>query len=74
MRVNMKDKDLMKCLIPHWKGERLFLFFLIVVINGLIFINLDIGLDTFKNNLYIHWWVNDLFLMGNKESFTHLMD
>ena len=24
---NMKDNELVKCLISHWTGERLFLFF-----------------------------------------------
>ena len=46
MGLNMEDKELVECLILHWKGERIFYFFLIVVINGLICINSDIGLDT----------------------------
>ena len=45
MRVNMKDKELVEYLIPHWKWEWLFL--LIVVINGLICITSNIGLNTF---------------------------
>ena len=46
MRVNMKDKELVEYLIPHWKWEGLFL--LIVVINGLICITSNIGLNTFR--------------------------
>ena len=51
------------------------LFFLIMVINGLICIGENIWLDTFRNNFHIYWWVNDIFIMKkNEESFTHLMD
>ena len=46
MRVNMKDKELVEYLIPHWKWEGLFL--LIVVINELICITSNIGLNTFR--------------------------
>ena len=40
----MDDKELVKCLIPHWKWETIS-FFLIMVINGLICIDPDIGLN-----------------------------
>ena len=40
----MDDKELVKCLIPHWKWETNS-FFLILVINGLICIYQDIGLN-----------------------------
>ena len=39
--VKMDDKELVKCLIPHWKWETIS-FFLIMVINGLICIGADI--------------------------------
>ena len=38
MGVNIEDKELVECLIPHWKGETLS-FFLVVAINGLICID-----------------------------------
>ena len=59
---------------PTLKRRETFLFFLIVVINWLICIDLNIGLDIFKNNLHIHWRVNDIFIMENEESSTHLID
>ena len=59
---------------PTLKRKETILFFLIVVINGLIWIDSDIGLDTcargemkgggikneepIQNNYHIHWWVN----------------
>jgi len=45
MRVNMEDKEIVKCLISHWKWERLLLF-LSRVINELKCIGVDIMLDT----------------------------
>ena len=50
----MKDKELVKMFNFTLKGERLFLFFLIVVINGLIRIVSDIGLDTYTKRG--EWW------------------
>ena len=44
IRVKMDDKELVKCLIPHWKWETISLF-LITVINGLICIGADIELN-----------------------------
>ena len=44
--VNMKDEELMKMFNPTLKRREIFLFFLIVMINGLKCIVLDIGLDT----------------------------
>ena len=46
MRVNMEDKELVECLISLKRRETL-LFFLILVINGLICIGANIKLDTF---------------------------
>ena len=40
---------------PTLKMRETFLFFLIVVINWQICIDLDIGLDIFGNNFHIHW-------------------
>ena len=52
MRVHMENKELVECLIPHWKGERhlfySFFFFFCVVINVLICIGANIKLDTFR--------------------------
>ena len=48
--------------------------FLIVVINELKCIGVYIGLNTFINNFYIHWWVNVFFIMEDEELFIHLMD
>ena len=42
----MEDKELVKMFNPTLKIKETILFFLIVVINGLILIDLDIGLDT----------------------------
>ena len=47
MRVNMEDKELVECL-TSLKRRKTLLFFLILVINGLICIGANIGLDTFK--------------------------
>ena len=44
--VNMKDDELVKIFNPTLKRREIILFFLIVVINGLIWIVSDIGLDT----------------------------
>ena len=44
IRLKMNDNELVKCLIPHWKWETIS-FFLITVINGLICIGADIGLN-----------------------------
>ena len=46
MGVNMKAKKLMKMFNLTLKKRETILFFLIVVINGIIWINLDIRLDT----------------------------
>ena len=43
MRVNMEDKELLIFSIPQLKKRETILFFIIIVINGLIFIDLDIG-------------------------------
>ena len=42
----MEDEELVKMFNPTLKMKETILFFLIVVINGLILIDLDIGLDT----------------------------
>ena len=42
----MKDKELVQMFNPTLKMREIVLFFLIVVINGLICIDSDIGLDT----------------------------
>ena len=41
IRFKMDDKELVKCLILHWKWETIS-FFLIMVVNGLICIGADI--------------------------------
>ena len=41
----MKDEELVKIFNPTLKMRKIILFFLIVVINGLICIDSDIGLD-----------------------------
>ena len=41
----MKDKKLVKMFNPTLKKRETILFFLIVIINGLIWIDSDIGLD-----------------------------
>ena len=48
MGVNMEDKELVKIFNPTLKTGETVLFFLIVVINGLIYIDLDVELDTFR--------------------------
>ena len=58
--------------LPLKKWETI-LFFLIVMINELIYILAYIGLDSFRINFHIHWLVNDIFIMENEKSFTHLM-
>ena len=70
----MEDKELAKMFNLTLKMREAILFFLIVMINGPICIRENIWLDTFRNNFHIHWWVNDVFIMENKELFTHLMD
>ena len=42
----MEDEELVKMFNPILKRREKILFFLIVVINGIICIDLDIGLDT----------------------------
>ena len=42
----MEDEELVKMFNPTLKRRETILFFLIVVINGLIWIDSDIGLDT----------------------------
>ena len=42
----MEDRELEKLFNPTLKIRETMLFFLIVVINGLIYIDLDIGLNT----------------------------
>ena len=44
IRFKMDDKELVKSLILHWKWETIS-FFLIMVVNGLICIGADIGLN-----------------------------
>ena len=44
IRFEMDDKELVKCLIPHWKWETNS-FFLIMIINKLICIGADIRLN-----------------------------
>ena len=46
MGVNMEDKELVKMFNLTLKRKETILFFLTVVINGLICINLDIRLNT----------------------------
>ena len=41
----MEDEELVKMFNPTLKRREIILFFLIVVINGLIWIDSDIGLD-----------------------------
>ena len=45
MGVNMEDEELVKMFNPTLKRRETILFFLIVVINGLTWIVLNIGLD-----------------------------
>ena len=51
MRVNMEDKELVKIFNPTLKRKETILFLLIVVINGLICIDSDIGLDTCQEEI-----------------------
>ena len=44
--MNMEDEELVKMFNPTLKMRDIILFFLIVVINGLIWIDSDIGSDT----------------------------
>ena len=46
MGVNIEDDELVKMFNPTLKRRETILFFLIMVINGLILIDSDIGLDT----------------------------
>ena len=46
MRVNIEDEELVKMYNSTLKMNKTILFFLIIGINGLICIDLDIGLDT----------------------------
>ena len=46
MKVNMENEELVKMFNPTLKMRETILFFLIVVINGLIWIDSDIKLDT----------------------------
>ena len=46
MGVNIEDDELVKMFNPTLKRRETILFFLIMVINGLIWIDSDIGLDT----------------------------
>ena len=45
MAVNIEDEELVKMFNPTLKMRETVLFFLIMVINGLIWIDLNIGLD-----------------------------
>ena len=56
----MEDEELVKMFNPTLKRRETILFLLIVVINGLICIDLDIGLDTCArgSNYHIRWWLN----------------
>ena len=51
MRVNMRNEKLVKIFNPTLKRREIILFLLIVVINGLICIDSDIGLDMCTNDL-----------------------
>ena len=46
MGVNIEDEELVKMFNPTLKMRETMLFFLIVMINGLICIDSNIGLDT----------------------------
>ena len=50
----MVDEELVKMFNPTLKRREAILFYLIVVINGLIWIDSDIELDTFD---YSTWWL-----------------
>ena len=47
--MNMKDEELIKMFNPTLKMRETILFFLIMMINGLIWIDSDIGLKTCAN-------------------------
>ena len=49
----MEDGELMKMFNPTLKGRETILFFLIVLINGLIWIDSNIGLDTCTRETWI---------------------
>ena len=51
MEVNMENEKLVKIFNPTLKRREIILFLLIVVINGLICIDSDIGLDMCTNDL-----------------------
>ena len=51
----MEDEDLVKMFNLTLKMRETILSFLIMVINGLICIEANIWLDTFKNNFHIYW-------------------
>ena len=48
----MEDGELMKMFNPTLKGRETILFFLIVLINGLIWIDSNIGLDTCTREMW----------------------
>ena len=50
----MEDEELVKMFNPTLKRRETILFFLTVLINGLICIGVNIWLDTFINNFHIH--------------------
>ena len=62
----MEDEELMKMFNTTLKGREIILFLLIVVINGLIYIDLDIGLNTCtKANMYYGAWVFSMLTSQN---------
>ena len=69
MRVNMEDKELVECL-TSLKRRKTLLFFLILVINGLICIGANIGLDTFKI-IFIFIGVQMAFYGKHTHTHTH---
>ena len=54
MGVNMEDEELVKMFNPTLKMRETILFFLTVVIDGLIWIDSDIGLDTCARGRWIN--------------------
>ena len=61
MGVNMKDEKLVKMFNPTLKRRKTILFFLIVVINGLTWIVLEIGLDTCTKGRYQKFGISILY-------------
>ena len=55
MWVNMEDEELVKMFNPTLKRREFILFFLIVMINGLIWIVSNIKLDTYRQGECEGW-------------------